>query len=223
MKILALDTSTAACSVAFWADGAVHERFDAHAQHSQSILRMIEQVLAEAGAVLSGLDALAFGRGPGSFTGLRIGAGVVQGLGFAADLPVVAVSSLAALAQGEPHGRVLAALDARMNQVYWGAYERDGGNQPRLIGREVVAAAQDLPIPSAAHWWGAGSGWDIYSEQILARLHDTVGGWTPSCYPHARAVAVLGAAGFAAGEAVAAEHAIPVYVRDDVARKLAER
>ncbi|MHB8453108.1 MAG: tRNA (adenosine(37)-N6)-threonylcarbamoyltransferase complex dimerization subunit type 1 TsaB [Acidiferrobacterales bacterium] len=223
MKILALDTSTAACSVAFWEDGAVHERFDARAQHSQCILRMIEQVLAEAGVVLSGLDALAFGRGPGSFTGLRIGAGVVQGLGFAADLPVVAVSSLAALAQGEPHTRVLAALDARMNQVYWGTYERDSGNRPRLIGREVVAAARDLPIPSAAQWWGAGSGWDVYSEQILARLHDSVGGWTSSRYPHARDVAVLGAAGFAAGEAVAAEQAIPVYVRDDVARKLAER
>ncbi len=223
MKILALDTSTVACSVALWADGTVLERFDAHAQHSQCILRMIEQVLAEAGADLSGIDALAFGRGPGSFTGLRIGAGVVQGIGFAADLPVVAVSSLAALAQGEPRARVLAALDARMNQVYWGAYERDSGNRPRLIGCEVVAGVRDLPDPVGSQWWGAGSGWDLYGEQILARWHDTVSGGTPSRYPHARDVAVLGAAGLAEGEAVAAEHALPVYVRDDVARKSVER
>jgi len=200
-------------------DGAVHELIELGGQHSQRILSMIDDVLSETGASLSGLDALAFGRGPGSFTGLRIGAGVVQGLGFAAGLPVVPVSSLAALAQGEPHTHVLAALDARMNQVYWGAYVRDPDNRPQLIAAELVAAPQDLPAPADGGWWGVGSGWDIYSAQLRTCMRDRVVGWSAHIYPHARDVAILGAAGFIAGEAVSAERALPVYVRDDVAKK----
>lgn len=197
------------------------ERFELGQQHSQRILPMIDALLGDAGLPLNALDAVAFGRGPGSFTGLRIGAAVAQGLGFAADLPVVPVSSLAALAEAEARPRVLTALDARMNQVYWAAYVRDGRARPRLVGHEIVAAPADLPLPQDSGWWGAGSGWDLYAARFLERWPERVGGWTPRCHPHAGAVAVLGADGFAAGEALAAERALPVYVRDDVAKKSA--
>ncbi len=202
----------------------MHERFELGEQHSHRILPMIDALLGDAGLRLAGLDALAFGRGPGSFTGLRISAAVAQGLGFAADLPVVPVSSLAALAQGTTQERVLVAMDARMNQVYWGIYVRDAQLRPRLVGDELVAAPADFPDPQGSGWWGAGSGWDLYAERLLARWPDQVIGWTPQCFPHARDVAILGAAGFVAGEALPAERALPVYVRDDVAkRKSADR
>ncbi len=199
----------------------MHERFELGEQHSHRILPMIGALLGDAGLHLADLDALAFGRGPGSFTGLRIGASVAQGLGFAADLPVVPVSSLAALAQGEAQDRVLAAMDARMNQVYWGVYVRDARSHPRLVGSELVAAPADLPAPQGAGWWGAGSGWDLYAGQLLARWPGQVSGWSAQRFPHARDVAILGAAGFAAGEALPAERALPVYVRDDVVKKKA--
>ena len=223
MKILALDTSTAACSVALWIDGSISEKFELGAQHSQRILSMVEEVLIEAGLTLSVLDALAFGRGPGSFTGLRIGAGVVQGLGFAADLPVVPVSSLAALAEGEQRPQVLAALDARMSQVYWAAYQRGADNRLELVGRELVAAPHELPAPESSGWWGSGSGWDVYSQQLLERWPNRIAGWSARSFPRARDIAILGAVGVAAGEALAAERALPVYLRDDVAKKSAEQ
>jgi tRNA threonylcarbamoyladenosine biosynthesis protein TsaB len=125
VNILALDTSTEACSVAIWSDGAVTDRFEYGTQHSERILAMVDELLAESGFALARFDAIAFGRGPGSFTGLRIGAGVAQGLAFGADIPVTPISSLAALAQGVDAPRVLAAFDARMNQVYCGAYVKN--------------------------------------------------------------------------------------------------
>ncbi len=180
---------------------------------------MLQQVLAESSLTLSQLDALAFGRGPGSFTGLRIGTGVVQGLAFGADLPVVPVSSLGALAQGQDAKRVLAAFDARMSQVYWGAYIRDGNGTVELDGRECVAMPQQVPLPRASGWLGAGSGWDQYADALATRLGQRLAGWHRQCYPQARHVAQLGAVGLRAGRAVAAEHALPVYIRDEVTSK----
>ena len=147
MKILALDTSTDACSVALSVDALVCERFERGQKHSSRILSMVDEVLAESGLSLTQLDALAFGRGPGSFTGLRIGTGVVQGLGFGADLPVVPVSSLATLAQGQDARCVLAAFDGRMSQVYWGAYLSNADGLVELRGREQVLAPCDVPLP----------------------------------------------------------------------------
>ncbi|MDA8419753.1 MAG: tRNA (adenosine(37)-N6)-threonylcarbamoyltransferase complex dimerization subunit type 1 TsaB [Pseudomonadota bacterium] len=221
MKVLALETSTPACSAALWVDGDIRERFETGSQHSHRILSMVGELLDSAGLHLAGLDAIAFGRGPGSFTGLRIAAAVTQGLAFAADLPVLPVSSLAALAQGEGKGRVLAALDARMNQVYWGAYQCEAGSRPRLVGAEIVAAPADLPAPPGADWWGAGSGWDLHAGRLAACWPGQLAGWTPGRLPHAREVAALGAAGFACGEGLPAEQALPVYVRDDVAKRSA--
>ncbi|MDH3673028.1 MAG: tRNA (adenosine(37)-N6)-threonylcarbamoyltransferase complex dimerization subunit type 1 TsaB [Gammaproteobacteria bacterium] len=219
MKILALDTSTEACSVALSVDGHSCDRFELGVQHSSLILAMVDEVLAEATLALADLDALAFGRGPGSFTGLRIGAGVAQGLAFGAGLPVVPVSSLAAMAQGQRRDRVLTAFDARMSQVYWGAYRRGPDGIATLMGDEQVVAPGDVPVPETGDWFGVGSGWDQYAEELKARLGDRVQDWAQGGYPHARDVARLGESGFNSDEAVSAEHALPVYLRDNVAVK----
>lgn len=219
MKLLALDTASDACTVALWLDGEVLERFETGGQHSERILPMVEAVLAESGLVLTQLDALAFGRGPGSFTGLRIGAGVAQGLAFGADLPVVPVSSLAALAQGQAAGKVLAAFDARMQQVYWGAYVRNTRGHMEALGTEGVFAPQAVPMPEEGGWVGAGPGWDAYSDALQLRLEPCLANWRPQCLPRARDIAALGIAGLLANQSVAAEEALPVYIRDNVAAK----
>lgn len=219
MKILALDTSTEACSVAVSIDDAVYERFELGQKHSSRILSMANEVLVESGLALSGLDALAFGRGPGSFTGLRIGTGVAQGLAFGADLPVVPVSSLAALAQGQDGARILAAFDARMSQVYWGAYVRNARGIVELVGRECVVAPKEVPIPEDGGWLGAGSGWDEYADVLLARLGQILRAWCRQCYPRARDVAELGRVGLQNGHTVAPEQALPVYLRHAVVAK----
>lgn len=223
MKILALDTSTEACSVALWTDGSIVERFEVGSQHSERILPMVHGVLAEAGLVLTQLDAIAFGRGPGSFTGLRICAGVVQGLAFGADLPVVPVSSLAALAQGVDAPKVLAAFDARLNQVYWGAYIRNAQGVVELSGAEKVLAPKNIPVPDDTGWTGAGSGWDQYSPVLMERFSDRVREWHTQCFPRARFVAQLGAIQQAAGRTLAAGQALPVYLRDEIAVKQRKR
>src|SRR3990172_5272359 len=219
MKLLALDTATEVCTVALWLDGEVLERFEPGGQHSERILPMVDALLAQAGLALGQLDALAFGRGPGSFTGLRIGAGVAQGLAFGADLPVVPVSSLAALAQGQDAPKVLAAYDARMQQVYWGVYARNAQGLMGLQGGEIVIAPKDVPMPDGAGRMGAGGGWDQYAGELSLRLGDKIKEWRRQCLPRARHVAELGAAAFQAGQAVPPEQALPVYVRDEVAVK----
>ena len=222
MNILAIETSTEACSVAAWHDGQVIERFELGRQHSQRLLAMIAEVLADAAWSLTQLDALAFGRGPGSFTGLRIGAGVVQGLAFGADLPVVPVSTLAVLAQGQDEPRLVAALDARMGQVYWGLFNNIAGIMT-LVGSEHVTAPTEMVLPPGDTWVGVGSGWDVYADVILARVGVGISHWHPQVWPRARHVAELGAAGYAQGGAVSAEQALPVYVRDEVAHKMVPR
>ena len=219
MNILALDTSTEACSVAIWSDGAVTDRFEYGTQHSERILALVDELLAESGFALARFDAIALGRGPGSFTGLRIGAGVAHGLAFGADIPVTPVSSLAALAQGMDAQRVLAAFDARMNQVYSGAYVKNAQGIVELVGNESVAAPLDVTLPEGNDWVGAGNGWDQYHVALLQRLGNRVADWRKQVHPRARDVAQLGAVAVQAGQAIAAEQALPVYVRDDVAVK----
>jgi tRNA threonylcarbamoyladenosine biosynthesis protein TsaB len=219
VKLIALDTSTEMCTVAIYQDGATIERNEPGNRHSERILPMVMELLAESGLVLAQLDAIAFGRGPGSFTGLRIGAGVTQGLAFGADLPVVPVSSLAVLAQGIDAHQVLAALDARMNQVYWGAHVRNASGLMELTGTEIVAAPQDLPQPEGQGWTGAGSGWDQYLPLLTQRLGPAVSDWRPKRHPLASDLAMLAAAELRAGRSVPAEQALPVYIRDNVAEK----
>lgn len=219
MKLLALDASTDACTVALWADGEAIERFSLGGNHSERMLPMVHELLAEGAISLTQLDAIAFGRGPGSFTGLRIAAGVTQGLAFGAALPVVPVSSLAALAQGQDADRVVAAFDARMQQVYWAAYVRNAQRLVELEGEEIVVTPNDIPPPPGNGWLGAGSGWDQYHGVLLARLSGRLTGWHPQRHPHAADLARLGEAAFHAGVAIAPEQAIPIYIRDEVAVK----
>jgi tRNA threonylcarbamoyladenosine biosynthesis protein TsaB len=219
MKLLAFDTSTEACSVALWLDGVCRERIEHGTRHSERILAMVEEALAEGALRLRQLDAIAFGRGPGSFTSLRIGSGVVQGLAFGADLPVVPVSSLAALAQGANAGRVLAAFDARMNQVYWGAFIRDSAGLVEPASAEIVVDPSRVPLPEGEDWIGVGSGWDACSEMLASRLGARLSRWERGVYPRACDVAKLAAAAFAAGRTVTPEQAVPVYIRDDVAAR----
>ena len=223
MKLLALETSTEACGVAISLDGKIHERIDHGQHHSDVILGMVQEVLAESGLSLKQLDAIAFSRGPGSFTSLRIGAGVAQGLAFGADLPVIPVSSLAVLAQGVDALKVLAAFDARMNQVYWGAYVRNAKGLVESVGNEIVIAPVDVPLPEGQGWVGAGSGWDVYADLLTRKLDSCLTEWRAKVFPTGRAVATLGAAAFAAGQAVSPEQAIPVYIRDEVAVKQKSR
>jgi len=218
MKILAFDTATEACSVALRHDDDVIVRQVMERQHAESILSMIDKVMAEAQLRPSQLDAIAFGRGPGMFTGLRIGAGVAQGISYAADIPVVAVSSLAALAQGLSSDRVLALFDARMSQVYSGYYIRDEKGRMVLNGAEQVGAPASVALKEGS-WQPAGSGWDQYESTLQSHLGEHLSEPVYGAIPSAREVALLGEIGLESGLAVSAADAQPVYIRDDVARK----
>ena len=219
MKLLAIDTATDICSVALSLDGEVLERSERGGQHAERILQMIDGLLTEAGLMLAQCDVIAFGRGPGSFTGLRIGAGVVQGLAFGADLPVVPVSSLAGLAQGQDTEKVLVAFDARMHQVYWGTYRRNSRGIVELQGTEGVFAPQEVSLPEGDGWHGAGSGWDVYHDALQQRLGPRLAAWRQDCLPSARFIAELGHAGYQSGAAISAEASLPIYIRNDVAVK----
>jgi tRNA threonylcarbamoyladenosine biosynthesis protein TsaB len=227
VKLLALDTATDACSVALLIDDQVRQDFRiAPREHARLLLPMIETLLAEAGLAPVQLDAVAFGRGPGSFTGLRIAAGVTQGIALGADLPVAPVSTLAALAQGalreDNAERVLAALDARMNEVYWGAFGHGADNRMQALGGECVCAPGDAPVPGEGQWQGVGSGWAAYADALSQRCGSQVAHRDPDRRPQARDIALLAAPLVERGEALAPELALPVYLRDRVAAKPAQ-
>jgi tRNA threonylcarbamoyladenosine biosynthesis protein TsaB len=233
MKILALDTASGQCSAALLLDGAVRSRVTATARdHAQLILPMIDELLAEAQQGLAGLDVIAFGRGPGSFTGLRIAASVTQGLAFGAGLPVLPVSDLRALAEqarrrlqpGAAQGRALACMDARMGEVYW-AVHRFGVGQlaaaatvEQVSAPDAVLVAPDMPLSIAA-----GRGLAAYPA-LLSRLGLAVQQCLPDAEPDAADIARLAAADLAAGQPLLpAEAAQPVYLRDRVAKTELER
>jgi len=220
MRLLALDTSTEACSVALLLDGVLNLRFEiTERSHADLVLPMVDDLLAEAGVGLADLDGLAFGRGPGAFTGLRIATGVVQGLALGAELPVAAVSSLAAVAEQLPVAagdRILVCNDARMGEVYWGVFQRNAGVIASLTPESVsVPDRVGEGAPQVRHAVGnALSRYPALASRLLAsglQLHEGI-------YPRADAVARLGAVELAAGRGMPAEMALPVYIRDDVAR-----
>ncbi len=216
MKFAAFETSTEWCSVALWRDGeifALEER--AGNRHGELVLPMLERLAGAAGIALASLDAVAFGAGPGSFTGLRIACGVAQGLAFARGLPVVGVSSLEAVAEESGAARVVACLDARMREVYYSAIEKTGGRWRELMPAQCVAPAA-LVLPPGEGWIGCGNGFAAYGSMGLAKV-------MPDVHPTAVAVARLAAPRFAAGEGVDAALAAPVYVRDKVAFTVEER
>ncbi|MCG8014641.1 MAG: tRNA (adenosine(37)-N6)-threonylcarbamoyltransferase complex dimerization subunit type 1 TsaB [Candidatus Thiodiazotropha sp. 'RUGA'] len=224
MKLLAIETATEACSAALLIDDQIELRYEIKPRgHSELILGMMDGLLAEAELSANQLDAMAFGRGPGSFTGVRIATGVIQGAAFAADLPVVPVSTLAALAQrayrekGEPN--LLTAFDARMGELYWAGYRIDSNEIVRLVMDEQVANAQQVHLPLDEEWYGVGSGWGVYGPELGERLGESLLGYKADLYCSARDVATLAAADFEAGLAVPAERALPVYLRNEVAHK----
>ncbi len=221
MRLLALETATEGCSVALWLDGELLERFEvAPRGHAERVLPWAEALLAEAGLAVRALDAVAFGRGPGAFTGLRIACGVAQGIALGAGLPVVPVSTLAALAQGAAgpaRPRILAALDARMGEVYWGGYVLGEEGLVRPAGEEALLPPERVPRPQGEAWWGAGPGWAAHGEALRRRLGGQLAGASPELLPRAGAVARLAAAALARGEALPPEQAQPAYLRQQVA------
>ena len=222
-KILALDCSTEYCSVALLADGEYIDR-DARAEqrHCKLLLPMIDAVLAEGDFALRDLDAIAFGAGPGSFTGLRVACGVAQGLAFGADRPVVAVSTLLALAQATDAPRVLAILDARMGEVYLAAYDRTDGSWRTVIA-PCLCKLDALPSLPLSNWFGVGSGFAAHGDRLRAHYADALHNIDAQTFPHARQIAALALDDSRAGRAVPASAALPLYIRDKVAFTESER
>ncbi len=224
MKLLAIETATEACSAALYINGEIRERYAvAPRQHAEQILPMMDQLLAEAELKLSQLDALAFGRGPGSFTGVRIATGVIQGAAFGAQLPVVPISTLAALAQRhyrmQGARRILPAFDARMGELYWAAYEVMADELVTQVGSEQVATPEQVGLPAGEGWQGVGRGWATYREILTQRMGARLTAIEGDLLCSAQDVVRLAVHGYAAGDAVAAELALPIYLRDQVAKK----
>lgn len=234
MKILAIETSGNDCSAALLIDDQLEQRCEtAPRRHADLILGMLEALLQGANVHLSALDAIAYGRGPGSFTGVRIAAAVAQGIAFGANRPVIGVSTLAATARAAyrqtGQRKIACALDARMGEVYWGCYRIDDDDQVRLIDLESVVAPEHTPVLDGSGWCGAGSGWEAYpalaerhqaslmsdadpdpdpeSEPIRVRLLADSG-------PQAEDIAWLARA--TAQNAQRPDQALPVYLRNRV-------
>ena len=227
MKLLAIDTATEACSAALYIDGHITEHYElAPREHTKLLLPMIDSLMTEANIDAQDLDALAFGRGPGSFTGVRIATGVIQGIAFAADLPVVPVSTLAAIAQDciekTENDCVFTAVDARMDEIYWAVYLRNSENFAELSGQESVGAVANIDCLELKGF-GIGSGWKIHEAKLTTHLTDFVTGYDANYLPKASVIARLGIHGFKNNQAVPVEQAMPVYLRDKVAKKESER
>lgn len=222
MRILALEASTDQASCALWLDGKVIERRCAAARpSSETMLPTVATLLADAQLDLVRLDGIAFGAGPGSFTGVRVACGVAQGLAFVHGQPLMPVSTLAAVALAAGPGRVLAVLDARMKEVYAGCFAvHDETVEP--LGEETVAPPERVELPTGDDWRAAGNAAAAYPV-LAERLAAAHIGLASASGPMAAQVAILGARQLAAGAAVAAEAAAPRYVRDKVAQTIAER
>jgi len=225
MRLLAVEASTQLPSCALYLDGEIVERVcDGTLNSSETLLPAITALLAEYRLRVSDLDGIAFGAGPGSFTGLRVAAGITQGLAFAADLRVAPIETLAAVAwastadSGESF--TVAALDARMSEIYLGAYQRKDGRLIRL-GELQVGPPDRLPLPDIAAprsvCGNAAAAYPVFAARLA--------GWTvaPASVPMAGAIAELGSHVFLDGKALVAELAQPIYVRDKVAFTTAER
>lgn len=223
MRVLGLDTSTEYLSLALTLDGEMIAR-ETHAgqRHSELALPMLAQLLADAGATLTSLDGIAFGQGPGSFTGIRIGCGIAQGLAFGADLPVAGIPTLLALAEQAEHARVIACLDARMSEVYHAAYQREGETW-REIHAPGLYAPQAVPAVAGEDWAGIGGGFKVAQCAVRQHYEGQLCKVWDDRFPHAREIARLGEQQFVQGKGVPAWEAAPLYIRDKVALKTKER
>ncbi|MCY7353549.1 MAG: tRNA (adenosine(37)-N6)-threonylcarbamoyltransferase complex dimerization subunit type 1 TsaB [Lysobacter sp.] len=230
MKLLAFETATEACSVALWIDGEVRERFAiAPRQHAELALPWADALLADAGIAKSQLDVIAVGRGPGAFTGVRLAIALAQGVALALDRPVVPISTLAVLAaslappqsQGKQH--ILAAIDARMGEIYFGAFARDGIDVIALSDEAVTKPNLAVVPDSIELWSGVGTGFAAADGALLTHLQTRLASVDATALPHAADLARLAALAFARGEAVSAERAEPAYLRNNVALTLEQQ
>lgn len=225
MRILAIDTATEACSVALWDNGTLFAHFEeCPREHTQRILPLVKEILHQGNSTLTELDALAFGRGPGSFTGVRIGIGIAQGLALGADLPMIGVSTLATMAQGAWRStgatRVLAAIDARMGEVYWAEYTRD--EQGFWHGEETESVLKPDAVAErlkqlSGEWATVGTGWPAWPDMANDSGLTLVDGQV--LLPHAEDMLPIACQLLSTGKTVAVEHAEPVYLRNEVAWK----
>ena len=235
MNILALETSTEYCSVALWLDGAIISRCELVGQkHSEVLMEMLDTLLQGAGCRIQDMDGIAFGKGPGSFTGVRIACGVAQGLALGADLPVAGICTLEALAQASGKPRVIAALDARMGEIYHAVYEKRD-DAWTMLSEPCLCKPEQAPLVPGNGWFGCGSGFGMSTlspgpspasgrgEKLVARYAGQLQGVDEVAVPQASAIAVLGAAQFVQGRGVDAAQALPLYLRDKVALKTSER
>ena len=242
MKLLAFETATEACSVALYLDGQVRERFEvAPRRHAELALPMAQVLLAEAGIARAQLDAIAVGRGPGAFTGVRLAIALAQGIALALDRPVVPVSTLAALAMC-PHPnpppqageggeraaragggeRTLDAIDARMGEIYACTFKREG-DAVIATSDEIVIAPANYELPQGEGWIGVGTGFAAADGELQSRFADRFVRIDATALPHAADVARIGTLAFERGEAVAPERVEPAYLRNNVALTLVEQ
>lgn len=220
MNIIAIDSATEACSVAIATEHGTWSRFRETARgHSGLLLAMVEEVMTEVGIGRGELDYVAFGRGPGSFTGVRIAAGVAQGLAYGLGLPVAPVSTLAAIAQRAHRElgtvRAAVAIDARMGEVYWGAYTLEAGVMTPVVDEAVVPPEQ-VEVPPGTGWEGVGTGWGAYPDVLAERLGNALNGAGRVLLPSALDLIAPAAELIGRGGAVAPAQAQPVYLRDRV-------
>jgi len=223
MKILALETSTEFCSVALWQDGVIAEQCELVGQkHSELLMKMLDNLLKKSAVTLAQLDGIAFGKGPGSFTGVRIACGATQGLALGANLPVVGVCTLEALAQASGKTKVVAALDARMAELYFAVYEKRGEVWHALV-EPCLCKPEDAPALAGNDWFGVGSGFAAHGDTLQAHYARQFQAIDSSQVPQAAAIAQLSVAQFSQGLGVDAALALPLYLRDKVALKTSER
>lgn len=222
MQILALETSTEFGSCALWRDGVLTERVcPAGRSHSETLLPLVRELLSESGIGVAALDGIAFGVGPGAFTGLRVACGAAQGLAVAADLPLVPVSSLACMAAASGGERVLSLLDARMGEVYYATFRRQGEAYQQSSDIRLAAPA-DIVLPTGEGWLACGNAPTVYPE-LHSRLLAAGIDFVPGILPQACVLVRLAVGLFQAGEAIDPAMAAPLYVRDKVAKTVAER
>ena len=222
-NVLAIDTATEACSAALLSKGLVYQRFEiVPRRHHSLIFEMCQAVLEEAKMDIAELDALVYGRGPGSFTGVRIAASLVQGLAYACTLPVVAISNLQAVAlqalRQSDETQVLVAMDARMGEVYYGYFEKDG-DLVKAIADESIAAAEKLVVPNTFNGIGAGTAIPLYRNVLEQTLGARLLKWYAPELPQANTLLSLALPHLAADDTLSADQALPVYLRHPVNTK----
>ena len=227
MNILALDTCTESCSAALFYQGQLFERVEMTQRgHSDLILGMMDELFRQANTTISEVEVLAFGRGPGSFTGVRVGVGVAQGIAFARDIPVVAISSLAAVAQEAAEQfeqeYIAVAMDARMGEIYCASFQVVDG-LVQLLDEERGCPPEQFMPQSEQEWLAAGTGWGVYLQQLSDNFAGKLSEVSVSLFPQSRNIIKLAQPEIDAGHMVSADKATPVYLRNNVAKKKGEQ